>query len=58
VVDRNTVTDDFIPRIRSERPAFDLHHPQATPIDPSSATVATVMSTASDGALADATGNP
>jgi cytochrome c oxidase subunit 1 len=37
---------DFIPRIRSERPAFDLHHPEAAPgvVSPAPATVTTVMS--------------
>jgi cytochrome c oxidase subunit 1 len=36
---------DSIPRIRSERPAFDLHHPEAAPggVSPSPSTMASVI---------------
>ena len=50
---------DFIPRIRSERPAFDLHHPEAAPsaVRPAPATVATVMSAGSGCATSETTGD-
>jgi cytochrome c oxidase subunit 1 len=43
---------DTLPRIRSERPAFDLHHPEAAPgsVSPAPATVATIMSAGPDSA--------
>ncbi len=43
---------DTLPRIRSERPAFDLHHPEAAPgsVCPAPATVATILSAGPDSA--------
>jgi len=51
---------DSIPRIRSERPAFDLHHPEAAPValSPAAATVATVMSAGAEDTATDAPPSP
>ncbi|WP_460935909.1 aa3-type cytochrome oxidase subunit I [Phycicoccus ginsengisoli] len=42
---------DFIPRIRSERPAFDLHHPEAAPrvVPPAPSAMASVIAGAPNG---------